>query len=416
VSLAEADGGIQKVLWAKLGEDQGMDLWRRFRPAYIRAFNDAKDVAKQTPIKGSKTADTDDYVTKREFRLFVCFLRYYCTWFEVFSLIDGNSAGTTAEDDRRISAEEWAGAVEKVKAVSFTWAPFVALQTVTTDTFGVIDADGKGMVLLREFSAWVKNCEIEEGTVAGERLEINEEDVKEEKEQESCNRAWRSYNDKGASGPTPEKASGQLEEFLGVYNCGEKGKAHKKARAKLWRHMDPNGNGALSLAEVDAGIRAGLWGVLGEDKGTYLWRRYRPAYIRAFNDAKDIAKQKPIPGAKADTDDYVTRREFRLLVVFLRYYSTWFEVFSLVDGGSDGTTSEDDRKVSAAEWSAGMGKVVSAGNSWAPFVALQGARDDSWAGVLHDFCAWVKQAEVEAGTPQGNQLQMGDDDEEESGR
>jgi len=425
VSLAEADAGIEKVLYGKLGADQGIDLWRRYRPAYIRAFNVSKDIGKEMPIEGVN-ADTDDYVTKREFRLFICFLRYYCEWFEVFALVDGNSDGTTAEDDRRISAEEWAGAVEKVQAAGSTWAQFVALQNASEESFGVIDADGKGMVLLAEFCEWVKSGEIENGTAAGESLKIHDEDVEEHHEQERCNRAWKGFKESGAHEPTVESMSGQLEGFLGVFNCAEQGNDEQKAaRADLWRRCDPNGNGYLSLAEVDGGIRAELWGTLGEDVGTYLWRRYRPAYIRAFNDAKDIAKEKPIPGANADTDDYVTLREFRLFVCFLRYYCIWFEVFSLVDGENDGTTAYHDRRLSREEWSAGVGNVAAAGASWAPFLALQGACEDSFDSIdangkgkilLIEFCSWVKQAEVDAGTPQGVNLQMGDDDEAEGGR
>merc|ERR1712203_621416 len=144
----------------------------------IRAFNDAKDVAKLKPIPGA-SANTDDYVTKREFRLFVCFLRYYCTWFEVFALVDGNTDGTTAEDDRRLSRSEWCNAVEKVVSAGNSWAPFLALQRAWRDSFDAIDANGKGKILLKEFCDWIKRAEVDAQTPQGKNLALGEDDEKE---------------------------------------------------------------------------------------------------------------------------------------------------------------------------------------------------------------------------------------------
>ena len=63
------------------------------------------------------------------------------------------------------------------------------------------------------------------------------------------------------------------------------------------------------------------------------------------------------------------------------YYATWFEVFSMVDGKSDGATAADDRRVSQEEWEVGLEKVVKAGLSWAPFAALRSATKTSFGQV-----------------------------------
>ena len=65
------------------------------------------------------------------------------------------------------------------------------------------------------------------------------------------------------------------------------------------------GNGYLSLAEVDKGLHetCGLDGVYS----------CKPAIIRAFNAAKGLKK-----GAGGRDDDYVSRIEFRMLLVFLK--------------------------------------------------------------------------------------------------
>jgi len=68
--------------------------------------------------------------------------------------------------------------------------------------------------------------------------------------------------------------------------------------------IDGNGNGLLSLAEVDGGVRDKL--SLDD-----LFAA-KPALIRAFNAAKASEK-----GSKTHDDDYVDLREFRILLVYL---------------------------------------------------------------------------------------------------
>lgn len=55
--------------------------------------------------------------------------------FEVFSLIDGNSPGTTAEDDRRISYDEWVKYVPRANNDYNTWAHFIKLQNAKDEDF-----------------------------------------------------------------------------------------------------------------------------------------------------------------------------------------------------------------------------------------------------------------------------------------
>ncbi len=66
------------------------------------------------------------------------------------------------------------------------------------------------------------------------------------------------------------------------------------------------GNGYLSLAEVDKGLQ--------ESCGLDAVYKCKPAIIRAFNAAKGLKKN----GVKDQADDYVTKIEFRMLLVFLK--------------------------------------------------------------------------------------------------
>jgi hypothetical protein len=69
--------------------------------------------------------------------------------------------------------------------------------------------------------------------------------------------------------------------------------------------IDGNGNGLLSLAEVDGGVRDKL--SLDD-----LFAA-KPALIRAFNAAKASD-----PSSKKHADDYVDVNEFRLLLAYLQ--------------------------------------------------------------------------------------------------
>ena len=81
-----------------------------------------------------------------------------------------------------------------------------------------------------------------------------------------------------------------------------KSRDDKIKRRKIFNDMDMNGNGYLSLAEVDKGVRDVL-------KADHLFD-CKPAMLRAFNAVKDTA-----PAHTPHSDDYVTRAEFRLLMV-----------------------------------------------------------------------------------------------------
>eukprot|EP01052_Picozoa_sp_SAG31_P025159 SAG31_NODE_2191_length_6228_cov_2.962806_3_plen_780_part_00 len=211
----------------------------------------------------------------------------------------------------------------------------------------------------------------------------------------------------------------ELAMFLETFCAHRHDADSKAARKRMWSAWDSNGNGMLSLAEVDRAVKETLEASHGSD-GEQLWERYRPSYIRAFTDASDAVPDKKIQsGTNLTGDDVVTKREFRVLQSYLRLYATMYEVFAMVDGEGAGVTSMDDRKIVRKEWEDMLGMVVAAGNSWAPFAALQGATAGDFGVVnsgghgaimLSEFCAWVVSAEKAAGTATGVELAIGDAD------
>ena len=73
----------------------------------------------------------------------------------------------------------------------------------------------------------------------------------------------------------------------------------------------------VSLAESEKWIKETLIGSLEDvEKGTALFKRFRPSFIRAFNDAADLGKDRKITNS-ASTDDYVQQHEFRVFNAYL---------------------------------------------------------------------------------------------------
>ena len=103
-----------------------------------------------------------------------------------------------------------------------------------------------------------------------------------------------------------------------------------KDPATYWPAFDVNGNGYLSLAELDKGIRD----VLQLPELFNL----KPVIIRAFNAAKTELKAKSKYG-----DDYVSKAEFKYLMEYLKEYTDYWIVFYEVD-------SSKDRRISLAEF------------------------------------------------------------------
>ena len=94
-----------------------------------------------------------------------------------------------------------------------------------------------------------------------------------------------------------------------------------------------NGNGYLSLAEVDKGLRDVI--------GLQCLFDAKPVIIRAFQSAKKKLKANNPHG-----DDYVSKAEFRFLLMYLRQYYEYWLAFNLVD-------TDDDRRIDLEEFTKG---------------------------------------------------------------
>ena len=101
-------------------------------------------------------------------------------------------------------------------------------------------------------------------------------------------------------------------------------------RNQMWQAVDYNGNGYVSLAELDK--------FLNESMGHPDLFDSKPVIIRAYMAARDKVKTKNLHGP-----DYIERCEFRLVLLYLRQYFEYYEAFSRVD-------SNDDDRISLVEF------------------------------------------------------------------
>lgn len=80
-----------------------------------------------------------------------------------------------------------------------------------------------------------------------------------------------------------------------------------------------NGNGYLSLAEFDKGVRDIL-------KIDHIFE-CKPVILRAFNKAKDMNKK--------GNSDYVEKDEFDFLIYYLQLYFKVWQIFDEIDQSGD---------------------------------------------------------------------------------
>jgi hypothetical protein len=294
--------------------------------------------------------------------------------------------------------------------------------------FAEVDKDGSGMITQDEFKALLKqgNPKIDDKSVMTVWSKLDSDGSGKLSFEELANYLGNSSEKMEFKNPGMSPA---CQTFCDVFkSLTYKNDEGRVARGHAFAACDPNGNGYVSLAEVDGWIQKVLITYFGQkgcdgdpkEEGTRIWKCFRASYIRAHTDAKDIA------GGGSRADDYVTAKEFRLLCAYLILYAAMYDAFALIDGGGGSVEdkSGDDRKMTLAEWKKGYKTVAKHG-----FVGLRDAAklDEKGAEevfkkmnsgkdaegkeygndsvvMLAEFCAWVEKCEVAAKTPWGEAL------------
>lgn len=155
----------------------------------------------------------------------------------------------------------------------------------------------------------------------------------------------------------------------------------------MFRQMDLNNNGCLSLAELDGGVIDAL--------GCRDLFNVKPVLIRAFNAAKNLTGDQE--GVMAD---YVQFEEFRALLSYLRQYFEYWVMFDRIDTSSD-------RRVNFEEFQQALGEIKKWGVEVAdPVAAFNEIDMDGHGMILFDeFANWAI----------SHSLDLEDDDDAEFG-
>ena len=154
----------------------------------------------------------------------------------------------------------------------------------------------------------------------------------------------------------------------------ERTEAAKARRAELFTAFDPNGNGHVSLAEVDKGVRE-------QFQLQDLTDDLAPILQRAHTAAKGVATRKE---KRKHDDDYVQRSEFRMLLVYIKQYFELWVMFDEVD-------ASDDRRVSLEEFRAALPQLASFGVTVDDADATFAEIDTNGGGMIlfNEFAAWA---------------------------
>ncbi len=148
----------------------------------------------------------------------------------------------------------------------------------------------------------------------------------------------------------------------------------REKRFELFGQFDPNGNGYLSLAEVDKGCHDVL--------GLYDIFDAKPVVMRAFQAARGANDKRNKTGSHGP--DYIEKCEFRLLLVYLRQYFELWQMFDRVD-------ASDDRRVDLDEFKAAVAKIEAWGlqvdDAEAEFKAID--TNDGGKILFDEFASWA---------------------------
>jgi Ca2+-binding EF-hand superfamily protein len=208
----------------------------------------------------------DDFVEFKEFRLFLMYLRQYIELYIMFKRIDVDNTGIS---DHRIDIDEFKNNVELLNR----WGAKIV---DAEDSFKEADSDGGGKILFDEFAAWAikRGLDLDDDDDAefvdvGKRGESNlsrkevQKSLSKKPTTPTTMRSNKSTNTTTIT--TPMKSNQKKNEptksdwiKLTSLLCYKKTAEHATARQRLFKKMDVNGNGMLSLAEIEKGIREEL--------------------------------------------------------------------------------------------------------------------------------------------------------------
>lgn len=325
VSLAEIDKMVVELV-----EGGSWPAWLNNKPALMRAY-------KKTILKDG---NGDDWVQKAEFHALLLNIFWFNKLWKIFDAIDG--------DDRRMDINEFAAGMSKL-GLNLS-------QQEAQAEFRRIDNNGGGQVLFVEFCAYVRkrvtpDCKpnFDKDIMSGEK----------------CSMHFRkTLGNKATHTHTIQQKNLQKFDQL---EATFKNTCHDKAQLrKLWSSLDFNGNNIVSLAEIDK---------MCVEQFPLL--NHKPALMRAY--------KATIHGIGSNNDDWVQKKEFKILLGNLIYFNKIFWLFDHSDNDRDRRLKEKEFK-----WCLQMlGEKMSDQQASTEFKKVD--RNGGGVVLFDEFCKYVTQ-------------------------
>lgn len=148
----------------------------------------------------------------------------------------------------------------------------------------------------------------------------------------------------------------------------------------LWRRLDFNGNGIVSLAEIDKMVVD-----LTVSNTWPAWMNNKPALMRAYK--KTILHDEHDIGwcdNKQASDDWVQKREFHALLLNIFWFNRLWAVFDDLD-------TSDDRRIDCTEFTNGLAHIglhLSGAEALTEFSQVD--MDGRGMVLFVEFCAYVR--------------------------
>jgi len=279
VSLAEVDKMV-----VELTDGGTWPSWLNNKSALMRAFENAK---------GGTDGGRDDYIEKCEFHDLLLNIFWFNKLWKVFDDID-------EDDDRRIDLREFQQGMHKL-----------GLQLPHEEarkTFNEIDSDRGGKVLFIEFCAYIRKRVNPDDNVAFDTHVVSHQKAGATLRKKHGDAHSRAHF-------VQKKTMSQFDDVEAVVKKIITENDQVKLRT-MWQHLDFNGNGEVSLAEIDKFVIE-----------QFPLLNHKPALMRAYK--KTLADS----GKK----DWVEKHEFKSLLGNLFYFNKLFWLFDEADqdGASD---------------------------------------------------------------------------------
>jgi Ca2+-binding EF-hand superfamily protein len=345
VSLAEIDKLV------KAGDNAGGMFEGMYnKPALMRAY-------KATCFGDG--GDGDDWVEKKEFRAMLRNLYYFNTLWTTFDDID------TGDDRRLTEAEFGAGA---------TKAGVTLTPEQVKEAFADIDVNGGGYVLFNEFCKFIGQICDPMSKNDATYVDFEMSGLKKIPPFKRSKRTSgaKARNPYGA-GKSQDEAAAGLDRFADTEKELMEIRKSDEKLAELWKAIDFNGNGKVSLAEIDK-IIVEKYPVLNN----------KPAMMRAY-------KKTTSRVGGGDGDAWVEKKEFRALIHNILYFTKVWDVFDDIDTG-------DDRRMDLAEFCRGVSRLkvkLPCKDLKATFATMD--KNGGGQVLFDEFCKWVStQADVVA--------------------